>query len=110
MSPQETDAIFFPGSGGKPTKAKALCDTCPIMGACLKKACQENLQGFIAGTTEAERRVISNNWLDMKVTKPVSAFVADLMPKSLGKRRVFLKVMHAEIDTLAYLDTLEPSM
>lgn len=58
LTTQEADALFFPGSGGKPHKAEAYCGDCPMKSFCLAEALQDQLQGFQAGTTESERRVM----------------------------------------------------
>lgn len=56
LTAEEADSLFFPGTGGRPTKAKYYCDTCPMLSVCLEDAIKNNAHGFIAGTTEKERR------------------------------------------------------
>ena len=76
------------------------------MGECLKKACREGLSGFLAGTTEKDRREISSTYLIYQTTTPVTAFIAELMPRTLGKRKVYLKIIENEEDTVTYLDDI----
>lgn len=105
MSPKEADQVFFPSSGGKPTKAKQICEQCPVVGMCLKRAIESNLSGFLAGTTESERKVMSAYFC----VKPVQAEIQELLPE-VGKRRVYRKIIKNDEDTLSYLDGLsEPT-
>lgn len=107
LTPQQADAIFFPNSGGKPTKAKALCDTCPIMGMCLKKACEEGLEGFYAGTTQSDRLVISRNYLHYSNKSNPNQTVNNVLPKTVGRRVGYRKVNTEYEDTVDYLDKIE---
>jgi WhiB family redox-sensing transcriptional regulator len=56
--------LFFPlGEGGaaavQAEEAKAVCHTCPVMGACLDSALAHgNPEGIWGGTTETERKSI----------------------------------------------------
>lgn len=105
LSPTECDAIFFPGSGGKPTKAKELCATCPFIKACLTEAIELQLDGFFAGTTLDERRMMLHHF-HRKVT-PITEVVIMNLPKSaVVARRVYRKIQPPALDTLGYLDTL----
>lgn len=99
LSPQQADKIFFPGSGGKPTKAKQLCDQCPFEKQCLINAIEKGLSGFWAGTTEKERSVMAQKW-HVKV-QPITDQIEALRPS-----RVIRRVSSAVSDTLAYLDSL----
>lgn len=103
--------IFFPGSGGKPTRAKEFCNGCPMAAHCLRKACEEGLQGFIAGTTESERKLMSNMFPQFKQKTTIAVAVEEVLPKTLGKRRVYRKIIPGAPDTLDYLDELSgPSL
>ena len=108
LTPQQADDIFFPNSGGKPTKAKALCDTCPVLGMCLKKACEEGLEGFYAGTTQSDRRVISKNYLSYSNKSNPNLVISNVLGSKASGRRVGYRKVNTEYeDTLTYLDTIE---
>ncbi len=100
LTPEETDKIFFPGSGGKPTAAKKLCASCPVEAMCLVQAIEKGLQGFWAGTTDKERAVMSARF-HVKV-EPLEAVVET--PKRIAGRLIRSKPVQ---DTLAYLDSLK---
>lgn len=103
LSAKETDRIFFPGSGGKPTKAKLFCEGCPTKGDCLKDAITNKLSGFFAGTTESERSIMAEQFgLDQR---PIGELVKKLTPTA-GKRRRYRHVIKSEGYTLEYLDEL----
>lgn len=102
MSPKEADSVFFPSSGGKPTKAKQICEECPVVSMCLKRAIESNLSGFLAGTTESERKVMSAYFC----VKPVQAEIAELLPE-VGKRKVYRKILPHHKDTVEYLNELQ---
>lgn len=72
------------------------------MAECLRAAIEEDLDGFYAGTTKADRRVMANRF-HIK-PKPL----AEVMPEEPKKRRVFRKIVTEVQDTLTYLDGLEP--
>ena len=59
---EESDSIFFPSRGGKPTKAKKLCGSCPVQKECLDEAIRLKLEGFYAGTTFSERECMANEF------------------------------------------------
>jgi WhiB family redox-sensing transcriptional regulator len=47
---------WFPEKGSTPRQAKAMCDTCPVMGACLQWALDNNERwGVWGGKTYDER-------------------------------------------------------
>lgn len=53
--------LFFPGpgQGDKVREARAYCETCPVIGECLRFALHfpdRDLPGIYGGTTEPERR------------------------------------------------------
>lgn len=99
LTPAQADKIFFPGSGGKPTQAKKLCDQCPFEKQCLINAIEKGLSGFWAGTTEKERSVMARKWHITVV--PVSVDLDQLRPSKVVRR-----LSNAVVDTLSYLDSL----
>lgn len=102
LQPAAADNIFFPGSGGKPNKAKAFCSNCPVIATCLQEAIELKLQGFFAGTTEDERTVMAKSW-----HVPVKPLTAALPPEPDNKKRkVYLKVDWPVEDTVTHLDSL----
>lgn len=78
LSPTESDAMFFPGTGGKVNKARDFCNGCPIGRACLIEAIEYGLAGFISGTTEKERKVMAKNY---HVTYASKTLVINVPPK-----------------------------
>lgn len=50
--------LFFPGRGESTTEARAVCQTCPCLDACLEWAIANESFGVWGGTTERERRRI----------------------------------------------------
>ena len=104
MTPQECDVVFFPGSGGKPTKANAWCSQCPLLRACLFEAIELKLDGFFAGTTPDERKIMAEKF--HTPVKSINEIVESNLPKSLGKRRVYRKIQPSNPDTLDFLNTL----
>lgn len=101
LTSKESDAMFFPGSGGKPTKANAFCKKCPVRELCLLEAIEYNYDGFFAGTTKDERTYAARN-LGILVNKVDS----ELPPEPERRRRVFRKVVSDTTDTLKYLDSI----
>lgn len=100
LTPQEADRIFFPGSGGKSSQAKKICDACPVNAMCLVQAIENGLKGFWAGTTDKDRLVMAELY-HMQVVP-----IESLVPEPPKKRRVFKKVTNVTFDTVGYLDTL----
>lgn len=106
MSIEEADAMFWPGSGGKPTAAKAFCSDCPMIKFCLMEAIEKGLTGFWAGTTDTERTQMAR-YLNIKV-KPINlnTFVfgnaMDSTPRRLKESTV--------ADTVDYLNTIDNPM
>ena len=109
MDAATVDSIYFPESGGKPTKAKQACWGCPVTASCLKAAIEGNLQGFWAGTTEDERRMMRNRFHNLNV-KPIGDIVRELIEPELAKlekRPVYRKLALPPPDTIDYLDSLQ---
>lgn len=107
LSPLEADALFFPSSGGKPQKAATFCSDCPIKALCLVKAIEQKLNGYFAGTTDDDRRVMSRLH-NIQVVAPLEA---DMPPEpDRAKRRIYRKVFSPD-DPRNWLDegTLEPT-
>lgn len=102
LTPKEADEIFFPGSGGKPTKAKKICGQCPLEAMCLAKAIEEGLSGFWAGTTDKERAVMA-----ARFHIPVKPIGLETIVEEIRPKRVLRRVGSAITDTLSYLDTLK---
>lgn len=103
LTTKQADALFFPGSGGKPHKAKAFCSGCPFKRKCLDDAIENNLSGFFCGTTDEQRSEMA--WIHkIKVTG------LDMPPEpDRDKRVVYLKVFTPE-DVHNWLEEdLEPS-
>lgn len=101
LSPQAADAIFFPGRGGKPFRAKAFCSDCPFQRSCLTDAIEFRLEGFWSGTTETERRAMEQYHF-------IRSLVSLLPPEpDPNERVVYLKVFTSE-DSHAWMDTVEP--
>lgn len=104
LTPEQADALFFPPSGGKPQKADRFCSNCPVRGICLVDAIENKLTGFLAGTTEDDRRIMRNNWHGeaLKVTG------LPMPPEPTG-RRILRKLVVAP-DVHEWLDSdIEPS-
>ena len=101
LSPAQVDAIFFPGSGGKPTQAKLLCATCPLIKACLDDSIKNGLEGFYAGTTAVERKQMARA---QRITvRSMNEVVADMIH---NRKRLKTVAVSKPADTLDYLDTL----
>ena len=97
LSPEQSDALFFPGTGGKPHKAEKFCSTCPFKGQCLQDAIQFKLKGFFAGTTEEQRRA-------MAFMHNMRARELEMPPEpDPTERKIYLKVFSPD-DTHAWLD------
>lgn len=57
LSPEEVDAVFFPGSGAPGNRAKRICSACPVQQTCLEYALEHRIvHGVWGGTSERERR------------------------------------------------------
>jgi hypothetical protein len=102
ISLADSDAMFFPGRGGKPFKAQAFCNDCTFVRQCLTEAIELRLEGFFAGTTETER----------KAMRPFQFMrsLMDFMPPEPDReaRQIFLKVFTSE-DSRSWMDTVEPT-
>ena len=80
LSPEEADALFFPGPGGKSKKAEKFCTqgpTCPVLSQCLSRALAKGTTGFWAGTTELEREQMRLFEADVaaSIPDPISSFL-----------------------------------
>lgn len=106
LSLEDADDIFFPSTPGKkPTRAKALCATCPFESVCLLEALENDLKGFYAGTTEPERKVMA------KMRGIVQKSIDDLIPepeKPTAAKPKYLKVVVSP-EFHAWMDEVEPS-
>ena len=47
---------FFPAHGQNGTKARAICEKCPVAASCFAQAIETEAAGIWAGTTERERK------------------------------------------------------
>lgn len=102
LTPQQADAMFFPGSGGKPTKANEYCSGCSVQRDCLIEAIESGLSGFWAGTTDAARAVMARSF-HVKLGS-----IEDVMPPEPKARRIYRHVIITSVTTTVdYLDTLE---
>lgn len=103
LSPEKSDALFFPSTGGKPHKAKEYCKGCPFRRECLTDAIVNKLSGFFVGTTEDERR-------DMAFVQHIKVTGLNMPPEpDRDKRVIYLKVFTPP-DAHNWLDEdLEPS-
>jgi hypothetical protein len=101
LNTKESDAMFFPGSGGKPSKAKSFCAQCPVADLCLKEAIEENYDGFFAGTTREERVIMARYFHITPKTVDEA-----MPPEPERKRKVYLKVASNFEDTLTYLNSI----
>lgn len=103
---EESDDIFFPNiPGKKPTRAKALCATCPFELACLQEALLFDLDGNYSGTTKKERRAMA------RLNKIMQLKLDDLVPvveEPTAARPKYLHVISAP-DTHDWLDKVEPT-
>lgn len=106
LSYQESDALFFPGPGGKVNKARNFCSDCPFNAQCLLDAIDGDLDGFYAGSTKDERNEMKKfrNGVMMELT----VFIDSLLPKKPEpgrriKKREVLPSPHA------WLDEVEPT-
>jgi hypothetical protein len=55
--------VFFPGTLDDPGPALAICDGCPVLGACLATALDVGeCDGVWGGTTPRERRTMRQVW------------------------------------------------
>lgn len=100
LTPQEADAMFFPGSGGKPSKARAYCVDCPFYQGCLEEAALNSLQGFWAGLTDSERRL----WAVHKRMLVTSINTDDYVPPETKIMPVAVRT-----DSHTWMDYVEPS-
>lgn len=89
--------MFFPGSGGRPTKAKEFCTDCPFKAECLEEAALNGLLGFWAGYTDAERSIwAKHHRLLVQISEP-----------DYGSRKILVPVKTKE--THQWMDEVEPS-
>lgn len=86
LSSQQADKLFFPGRGGSNKKAEAFCSGCPVVGICLEYAIENDLEGFYAGTTKSQRRI-------MATFRGIQVKVENLIPDPPKRRRVFRKII-----------------
>lgn len=101
------DSIFFPSSGGKPTKAKLLCESCPVKSNCLQQAIELRLEGFYAGTTLTERDTMAQ--LFNIEQHPLVDLIRDLFPSDKKPKTIRRRVVRNKKyeDTVQYLDDLD---
>jgi len=87
LSISDVDAMFFPGSGGKPSKAQNFCSSCPVQGLCLSDAIVNRLVGFFSGTTDADRRTMKAMHKDIitRMEMPPEPTPADRVLKPMGR-------------------------
>lgn len=104
LTPSESDALFFPGSGGKSTKAQTFCSQCPVKSLCLQQAIELRLEGFYAGTTFDER----NNMAAMFgiTQKPLVDIVKSLLPVGPGIKIRKRTTTRYYSDTYSFLNDL----
>lgn len=102
LSPEQSDKLFFPSSGGKTKKAKQFCANCPVISQCLIFAIENNVKGFWAGTTDDERAVMGE-------LRGILMKDLGILPDPVKKRRVYRKVPKDEVVHASYLDELDPT-
>ncbi len=105
LSLEESDDIFFPNiPGKKPTRAKALCATCPFELACLQEALLFDLDGNYSGTTKKERRAMA------RLNKVIQLKLDEFMPvveEPTAARPKYLHIV-APPDHHEWMDEVEP--
>lgn len=111
LSPEMADKIFFPGSGGKPTRAQLYCSGCPVIAQCLKDAIENKLEGFMCGTTDGERTIMASIYHHTYTVEPLMKKVYENLPdeaKTNEKvRKVYRKYAPEEPYTFEYLESIE---
>lgn len=83
LTTEEADALFFPGSGGKPHKAKAFCSDCPFRKECLQDAIDGGYAGFWSGTTDDERATMKK--MNFELQFQLASAMPEPKPKRLRK-------------------------
>jgi len=107
LSPQQADALFFPGPGGKVNKARNFCDECPVKAKCLLEAIDNDLDGFFAGTTKDERKDMAK--FRAGVVLELTVVIDSLLPDRTRRRRRY-RTVNILPDSYAYLDEIEPTI
>lgn len=108
LTPEQADKLFFPSSGGKPTKAEIFCGRCPVRSICLREAIEKELEGFMCGTTENQRKVMAKEF-HIKVNPLMNQYHAALPQRAKEKvKPVYRKWSPPQPDTLEYLNSLNP--
>ncbi len=104
LTPKEADKLFFGGPGSKPTQAEKYCAGCPVLAQCLDEAIRLDLEGFVAGTTQKQRKLMA------RFKKIVQDQMLPVDPpeekKTLSGRRPPQK-RKTLVDTYDYLLTVE---
>jgi len=103
LTPEEADALFFPGSGGKPHKAKKYCSNCPVQGLCLQNAIDAGMAGFHSGTTEEARAAMRKNNFALQF------LLASAMPKEPEHKRPVYRKLVVNEDPHSWLGLQGPS-
>ena len=107
LSSALSDDIFWPGSGGKPTKAKEYCNDCPVISLCLREAMEKGLTGFWAGTTDRERMLMAETFGITPQPINLNAYVFGNPTEGSQPKKVKPK---PSADTLTYLDSIDNPM
>ncbi len=106
MKPEDADALFFPGSGGKPHKAQEFCVTkCPVRNLCIEEAIQGNYQGFFGGFTDSERRAIGR--VNSTIKNEAALRGAIVLPDDISSNTP-LKIIEAPERDRSWMDEVEP--
>ena len=60
LTPNESDRIFFPNTGGSAKKARIICATCPVLDTCRTHGI-DNPQddGVLGGLTQRQRKAFA---------------------------------------------------
>lgn len=107
LSPTQSDALFFPGPGGKVNKARNFCSDAPCRASCLLDAIDYNLEGFYAGTTQDERKEMAR--FRAGVALELTVLIDSLLPDTTRRRRRYRNVTTSP-DPYIYLDEIEPTI
>lgn len=97
LTPEQADALFFPGPGGKSGRADTFCSGCPVRNLCLDNAIEHDLDGFFAGTTKDERRQMAF------MRDIVVVALTELMPPEPVTRRVYRHIVEVP-DVHSWMD------
>lgn len=103
LTPEQADALFFVGTGGKVKRATIFCSTCPVQNICLTQAIEGRVKGFWSGTTEIDRLAMTPFHLTGMLSIEDS-----LPPEPVRRRKVYRKVFTSD-DAHKYLDEIEPT-